>query len=171
MTGQLDRLALISKLLLEPRILELRNENERLKLELFWKNHSKSQLQDLMQVCNQECKCLSCAVSGRMEEGPVSVPLGAPCKFKAWFDQQLAMHGLTTIQGVQLGQDPVGPHMSCNDGDSVYDVDAHFHHITRDDWFIWMYGSKLWKAKTVNDPELMKLQALFRSLSDHAEMD
>lgn len=168
MSGHLDRLALISKLLLEPRLLELRNENERLKLELFWKTHSMSKLKRLMEACNQECRCLSCAVSGRMEEHCRAMPWGTHCKFKAWFDQQLAMHGLTSIQGVQINQDPVCQHMSCDDENWVYDVDSHFHHLTRDDWVTWMYGSKLWKAKTVNDPEVLKLQALFLSLSGYA---
>lgn len=63
----------------------------------------------------------------------------------------------------------MSPHMSCDL--PVHDVDAHFHHITRDDWYMWTYGAKLRKAKTVNDPELHKLQILFHSLSEAANPD
>ena len=46
-------------------------------------------------------------------------------------------------------------------GSFVYDVDAHFHNLTRDDWFLWMFGACLTKAKSVDDPELAKLHTLF----------
>jgi hypothetical protein len=168
----LDRMALISRLLLEPRILALRTENEALKLKLFWKEHNKSDLETLMTACNQngiQCNCLSCAISGRMDEEQTALPRGAVCRFKQWFEEQLAKHGLSSKCGVDEDQEDVGPHISCDDGNGVFDVDSHFHHLVRDDWYVWMYGAKLWKAKSVTDPEAVKLQALFYTLSRSAE--
>ena len=52
-------------------------------------------------------------------------------------------------------------------GSPVYDtVDAHFHHLTRDNLFAWTYGACLWKCHSADDPELAKLKALF-VLLDH----
>ena len=49
----------------------------------------------------------------------------------------------------------------------MYDtVDAHFHHLTRDNLFAWTYGACLWKCHSADDPELAKLKALF-VLLDH----
>ena len=39
------------------------------------------------------------------------------------------------------------------------------HLVCRNDYFITDYGTKLWKAKSVDDPELRKLKALFGALS------
>jgi hypothetical protein len=170
--AHLDRMALISQVLLQPRLLALRKENEELKLKLFWKEHCRSKLQELMEACNQagpKCNCLSCAVAGRKDEEQDALPWGAECKFKLWFEDKLVEHGLTTLTGVMETQKQMGPHESCDDGNSVYDVDAHFHHIARDDWFAWMYGAKLWKAARVSDPELQKLSSLFVSLTKEAE--
>jgi hypothetical protein len=47
---------------------------------------------------------------------------------------------------------------------AVYDVDSHFHHHIRENWYHWSYGSRLWKATSVDDPELGKLRALFAAL-------
>jgi hypothetical protein len=174
--AHLDRMALISRLLLHPRLLHLRQEfeqlkeeNEALKLTLFWKDHCRSKLQELMVACNlngPQCTCLSCAVSGRMDEEQRSMPWGTRCTFKDWFEQELDKHGLTAVTGVHsTDQKPLPSPMACDEGNTVYDVDAHFHHLTRDDWFMWQYGAKLWKAQRVTDPELQKLSALFQSLS------
>ena len=40
-------------------------------------------------------------------------------------------------------------------------MDAHFHHLTRSDWFTWTYGARLWKSQSADDQELAKLRALF----------
>jgi hypothetical protein len=43
-----DRLALVSKVLLDSRFLELKRKNERLTLSLFWVDHSINTLKKLM---------------------------------------------------------------------------------------------------------------------------
>ena len=167
---EIHKLALVSKILLDREVLHLRQENEPLRLQLFWKDLSRSHLQELMREANQaeegpRCKCWSCAVSGRIEEG--AQPGEAACKFKEFFEALMAQCGLTAVTDVQIDQNPVGSHMSMDDGNQVYDnVDAHFHHLTRDDWWVWTYGARLWKCQSADDPELAKLKALF-ALLDH----
>jgi hypothetical protein len=165
----LDRMALISQVLLQPRLLQLRNENEELKLKLFWKDHSQSKLKKLMIESNQfgpQCRCIACALSGKMEDGQTPLHGSAACIFKPWFEDLLAKHGLTAVTGVRTDQTPTEPHMSMDGMHGVYDVDAHFYHPTSGDWVLWTYGAKLWKAKYVHDAELHKLSALFQSLSE-----
>ena len=43
-----ERLALVSKILFDTRLLELKRENEALKLKLFWKEHNPSHLKAAM---------------------------------------------------------------------------------------------------------------------------
>jgi hypothetical protein len=157
------KLAPVSKLLLDKEVIHLRQENEALRLPLFWKEHNRSQLRDRMREANQAREgprgtCLSCAVSERKEDEEETLRWGAACKLKPWFEELLT--GLTTLTGVHLGQEPIRSHMSIPDGNFVYDVDAHFHHLTRHDWFTWTYGARLWKARSADDPELAKLHAL-----------
>ncbi len=49
-------------------------------------------------------------------------------------------------------------------GNDVLDDGAHFTNLGSDDWVAWTYGSKLWKATSVRDPELAKLERLFHTL-------
>ena len=67
-----------------------------------------------------------------------------------------------------MGQELIGRHMSMDDdGGRMYDVDdAHFLHLMREDWYAWMYGASLWKARSAEDPKLAKLHALCELL-DH----
>lgn len=164
--SHVDRLALVSRLLLDHRLLELRQENEELKLKLFWKDHDTQSLKQVMANCNYfgiKCKCGMCMMSGRMEGMEAEESHGGACSFKPWFEGILAKHGMTTITGVRIDQEASGFHQSYLNG-PVYDTNAHFFHLTQDDWFFWQYRAKIWKAKTVTDPELMKLQDLFLEL-------
>ena len=49
-------------------------------------------------------------------------------------------------------------------GNSVLDDGQHFSNLASQDWFCWTYGSKLWKATSVGDPELAKLESLLHYL-------
>jgi len=162
----LDRLALVSKIMLDERVIALRKENELLRLQLFWKQHCNSELKRLMEQANQSgpnCSCLSCAISGRADpEGGPILPWGSSCTFKPWFENLLARCDMACVVGV--GAEPITQHMSCECGNWVYNVDAHFHHLARGDWVAWVYGAKLWKAQSANDPELLKLKRLFEIL-------
>lgn len=160
-----DRLALISRLLLDERVLELRMENEALRLKLFWKDHNLCELRDLMAMANRagpDCSCTSCALTYRKRIEKDRQPRDEPCSFKPWFESILADLDMICIIGFWPELKPVFDH-DCTDY-HVYDVDSHFHHNGQANWLFWGYGSKLWKAKTINDPELQKLKRLFERL-------
>jgi hypothetical protein len=59
-----------------------------------------------------------------------------------------------------------------DDGGTMYDVDAHFVHLMREDGrYAWRYGALLWKARSAEDPELAKLHALWALLGRFIYMD
>jgi hypothetical protein len=201
------RLALVSKLLLDREVIQLRAENERLRLELFWRDHNAKELSNAMASANQstrgpQCTCYVCALTKRRapdyemessddepapessdDEDPmvVSVDEGGPggggegrdggwdarCKFKPWFEACIDFHGLVALVGTPPDQE--GEIHDSGGEYVVYDVDSHFHHQINRDWYKWTYGSRLWKATNVDDPELGKLRALFAALEHICE--
>ena len=168
-----ERLAVVSKILFDTRLLELKRENEALKLKLFWKDHSPFFLKEAMSTANQAeggpaCACLACFVSGRHESEYGEVPEKKPCAFKPWFDQVLQDHHMGVAVG--LPPEPVWVDGSVVDsGTDVLDDGQHFTNLGSDDWVYWTYGSKLWKATSVRDPELVKLERLFHTLNTLGE--
>jgi hypothetical protein len=89
--NSVDRLAVVCKVLLDTRVLELRRENEALKLRLFWKEHGPEQLKAAMRMANAAaggpgCGCLGCKVGGRNELAFSNVAGKDACAFKAWFE-------------------------------------------------------------------------------------
>jgi hypothetical protein len=114
----IHKLALVSKVLMDKEVLHLRQENEALRLQLFWKDHNWSQLRNLMSEANQasdapQCSCWSCNVTGRKRDNQDTLPRGAPCRFKPWFAALLTECGLTTETGDHIGQRRwIGSHLS-----------------------------------------------------------
>jgi hypothetical protein len=163
-----DRLAVVCKVLLDSRVLELRRENEALRLRLFWKEHGAEQLKAAMRVANgvaggPGCGCLGCVVSGKREREYGELPVRTSCAFKAWFEQTLQELGMDVAVGLPAEETWV--HVQEVDPDSaLLDDGAHFTNLDVDDWVAWTYGSRLWKAASVRDPELAKLQRLFLAL-------
>jgi len=147
----LDRLALVSKILLDSRFLELKRENERLKLSLFWVDHSVNTLKKMMCKANKHpagprCRCVSCmGILDAYDDGITD----ETCKFKPWFEQVLQEHG-----------------MSFGEGFASHDS-VHFHVRAYDvGWYGWVYGAKLWNARSTTDAELSKLRTLFATFRD-----
>jgi hypothetical protein len=152
---------------------ELKEENETLKLRLFWKEHNPEELNAAMHLANTAvggpgCSCLACAVSGRHVSDSGQVAEKKPCTFKPWFEQVLREHDMSIGHG--LPDVPVwvdgGVVNSYND---VLDDGQHFSNLASQDWFCWTYGSKLWKATSVDDPELAKLHRLLYYLDTLGE--
>lgn len=170
-----ERLAVVSKILFDTRLLELKRENEALKLKLFWKEHNPEELNKAMHLantanggCGPACSCLACAVSGRHESDYGEVAEKKPCKFKPWFEQVLREHDMSIARG--LPDVPIWVDGSVVDShNDVLDDGHHFSNLASQDWFCWTYGSKLWKATSVHDPELAKLERLFQYLDTLGE--
>jgi hypothetical protein len=164
-----DKLITVSKLFADQRVSELLAENQELKLKLFWRDYGVTNLQEAMQYANQkvggqDCSCLACAVSGRKDTDTVSA--GFACKFEPYFRALLQECGLESLNA---GPMAAIEHISNNSGNFVYDSDTHLIRVGRDDWVHFTYGSRLWKATTVCDPELVKLRTLFDKLNEDNE--
>ena len=161
----LDRLITCSKLFRDARFEEICKENAELRLQLFWKDHHCQILKTVMKNANlnsSECNCMHCFLSGRTNED-VEIDKEKNCEFVPWFEEKLAACEL--IYGNVLRDSCSQDHISCRNG-GVWDVDCHFVKLPMigGDWHAFTCGSKLWKAKTVNDPELGKLVRLFKLL-------
>jgi hypothetical protein len=131
-------------------LLELQRENEALKLRLFWTEHSPQQLRKAMRSANQvkggpQCYCGTCCVTGRYEGEYVE---NKECTFKDWFEQMLTDHEMS---------------IGCGTYKAPF-IDHHFSNLSGGLWLNWTYGSRLWKARSVSDPELAKLKSLFKTL-------
>jgi len=149
-------------------------ENQTLKIKLFWKDYNLNKLKEAMRFANidgigPKCACLACAVTGRKDdEANDSDPW--VCTFKPWFEEQLKSLQMTVQWSTHEKRNDIH---NCLNGNtdtwcgfaSVFEDDSHFAHFSsRDDWKWFTYGSKLWNATSVEDPELAKLKSLFEIL-------
>jgi hypothetical protein len=171
MTNIADKLLLVSKIFADERVTELIAENRVLKLKLFWKDHAITQLQTAMLNANQKtggpnCKCLACAFSGRDDHYDSYEVKGFECTFKPYFENLLCECGLQSLNWNEVDSEMVDMHMSDDTGNVVYYADTHLVRIGRDDWVGFSYGSKLWKASSIDDTEIKKLHTLFRKLEE-----
>ena len=172
-----DRLALVSKVLLDTRFLELKRENERLTLSLFWIDHSINTLKKLMAYANNHgvgprCRCRCCLCAKRCvphwhsyDDGRIN---DDPCRFGPWFETILQQHGLSFASSAK----DVNYYRCAEDREShpMPDVDVHLlllttEHVPVESRCTWVYGAKLWKAQTTQDQGLLNLTALFKTLS------
>ena len=168
-----SRLSIID-ILCENEELKLENEalklkNEALNLRLFWKEYGPEELNAAMRLANQAergpgCSCLACVVSGRHVSEDGEVAEKKPCTFKPWFEQVLREHGMSICRGlpdvpVWVDGCVIGSH------NKLLDDGRHFSNLASQDWCCWTYGSNLWDANSVDDPELVKLMNLFWTLT------
>ena len=152
----LDRLALVAKVLLDSRFLELKRENESLKLRLFWFDHCLLTLRKMLQVANNNaagprCRCASCVFTKRYEPNILDgyEDDADACKFHTWFEQVLQKHGMSFRDATDL----------------QFHDNVHFHvFLSNNARNQWVYGGKLCNARSTADPELVKLAALFQTL-------
>jgi hypothetical protein len=159
-----DRLMIVSKVLMDARVAELRNENEMLRLQLFWKDNDVQTLQNIVRKANNgtgspNCCCRDCWLycrAGRQQ-------LIETCTFIPWLECKIAECGLTF--GYVTASSEWEYHMA-GGNDCVSDADSHFVicNLQGSKWSMFTYGLRLWKAKTVNDPELKKLAILVEIL-------
>jgi hypothetical protein len=167
--GQFYRLAEVSKIFYDKELIETRKENERLKLTIFWMRYGVQPLREMMAVANEchpdapRCACLACVVGGRYASYHNTYdPNCRECKFKPWFEQRLKKCEID----VQIGHPSKDINFifhECN-SNFVLEMDSHLVNMGRLDWNFFTYGSKFFKATTVEDPELQKIKTLFEEL-------
>lgn len=162
----IDALYVVSKVLADERILELRRENENLRLQLFWRDYSKRELESAMAFANQKdtgprCTCIACMVSGRTSSTDDPHRFSNVCRFRNYWEHLLRECGLVVHQGLPPEVSTTGTSAEV----LAQGVDAHIISYGRHDWCsAWAYGARLWRAGSVHDPELKKLQTLFERL-------
>jgi hypothetical protein len=154
----LERLALTCRRFCDAQIIELRRENERLKLELFWKRYSSDMLHKQLYEYRAtgscfHCWCPSCSANGRLyldgDEDITALRVAwhhARCQYKPWFVDFIQDMDMRVAYGVDYGLDF-----------------EHFRLFGTEDWF-WGYGARLLNARSVHDPDLGKLEYMFDNL-------
>jgi len=174
-----DRLALVSKILLDQRFLELKRENERLTLMLFWRDHGMCTLRKLMSHANNtrpggpRCRCRHCA---RAERYWPMYSHGnndgyEECRFGPWFEQTLQEHGLSFASS---GKDSHFARDADRESGTMPAGGVHFLLVPNEQapvasWYKWEYGAKLRDAQTTQDPGLLSLTALFQTLGEEPD--
>jgi hypothetical protein len=152
MSGQISRLTTVAHILYDRDVLELRQENERLrcenenlhqeiqefKLKLFWKYHDVDTLRSLMFVYYRRNPNLHTSRT----------------TWNVWIESML--------QDCELEVESVGGMLPYRGSEQI-DLDTHL--VCSSPYLFVGYGAKLWKATSINDTELKKLKALFDALT------
>ncbi len=109
-----ERLSIVSKVLFDSRLVELRRENEALKLKNFWLQHDDLQMKMQLARVNEcdngpKCRCESCFYFGRFEN-VMPQRLVVPhvnCTFIPWFENEIMQFGLTSsvVEFFDVGHD------------------------------------------------------------------
>ncbi len=142
---QFARLALCSHVLYEREIIEQQREIEALKLRIFWHEYSVRNLQT----------AIVCEAARRRRLGQNDDTLTIQ-DWYLWMGPVIQSCGLEVELIDQEHDQPV----------LVPPINIDVHLACRSKYFVTHYGAKLWKARTVDDPELHKLKALFKALYD-----
>jgi hypothetical protein len=106
-----ERLSIVSKVLFDSRLIELRRENEDLKLEqkntidklklkVFWLEHD-GHLKELLASVNDcqagpKCCCENCYAVGRFDVYDKRVLYGVDCSFIPWFENEIVDFDMTS---------------------------------------------------------------------------
>jgi hypothetical protein len=173
-----ERLSIVSKILFDSRLIELRRENEtlrleqertidavkleqkntidKLKLKVFWLEHDGLQLKDLLAWVNDcydgpKCCCEGCCMFGRFGHDPDKRVLpGVNCSFIPWFENEIVDFDMTS--SVSYSND-VTTHFYVNE-----DGECEFSR-----WLL--------QIPTCEHPELRKVYELFSYFSGLADID
>ena len=172
-----DKFPQVAKILVDMRLQELLEENRRLKAEnqrleltVFWRTYGIVQLRERIfsMQSRLHCKCKSCHFAGKSREFDGEWD----CKLKPCFEKFARKHGFI-VAGEDNNFYPIFDEIlggdECDDGDLQFfcSGDVHFVMPTSvTDWVVVGYGEKLNKAKSIHDPELVKLKKFFEKLGD-----
>ena len=183
MAQHIDRLATVSKILLDERVIELRQQVETLKLEIFWRDNGLFRLNEAMKIANGihvKCRCFYCGLKGRtrlMDEDERDIRVvgdnTGECKFGPWFDEVLASRGLIMLEAGPDRQ--FGSHHTPRSSgplikNDCMDFDCHLFKL-HPELVGYALGMRFWQAKSLNDPELQKLRMLISMLETYDDDD
>ena len=148
-----ERLALLCKAFMDTPFLELKRENERLKLELFWRTYSAKnlciQLFKFHSTLNDVyCGCVSCKHHGRFESELDEEVTEWSCEYMPWFEDFLENNEMDFSHG----RDDEDDNVHFNILDNIYGG-----------WY-WQYGRAFTEARSVGGTELQKLEGIFDTL-------
>lgn len=159
---ELDKITLTCRLLTDERFWQLKRENEKLRLKLFWKKYNTEKLKLYMKIFNQSskgpnCWCLTCRIAGICDDDEVLYDK-KNCGFKPIFENLLRKCELTF--GV------VDDDYSDFREQNVSNHDTHLDLCPKKDWVYCLLGKKLWQAKSIKSTELIKYKKLFKLLNE-----
>jgi hypothetical protein len=176
-----DKFPLVAKILVDMRLQELVEENRKLKeyndmleLRVFWRTYGIVQLR--ARITNaigyslvDHCNCCSCSWAGKSRQCNGE----DECNLKICFERLARKHGFTVV-----GEDgekfaPIENEDLEEDEEFNEDLqffcsgDVHFVMASSvTDWVVLGYGEKLNQAKSIHDPELVKLKKFFEKLGN-----
>ena len=188
MDSALDKLALVSRVMFDQRIIDMNKEISSLKSELAWEHFGPRELNYRLGENNSTgleiiCTCEACLISKRFIECDLEI-LNQTFRLKKNEDMRacivkhcLQYHcgclGLTCIEedadedGDGDGYDPV------NDRDAVYNTskDCHIYIESHQGDMFWKlgYGKLLDPENFYNNPDLVKVQQLLDLVEDAQE--
>ncbi len=173
-----ERLSIVSKVLFDSRLIELRRENEALKLEqkrtidavkleqkstidklklkVFWLEHDDLKLKEHLEMANNlydgpKCCCEGCYWNGRFGLNPDKHVLpGVNCTFMPWFENEIVDFDMTSSVG------------------NSTEVTTHF---ATHAWGDCDLGRWLLQIPTCEHPEHRKVYELFSDFRDLAEIN
>jgi hypothetical protein len=145
-----------------------------------WKKYGVGFLSYLMRQANMyhpdapKCKCCGCITSGRWTTETVDEDRWT-CIFQPWFEKKAKECGMEIAKGTEQNKcmflNTFHPHKKDTrfwvidlDVHLVSHADAHLINQEGFDWNCFTYGTKLFKATSVDDPEIQKLKKLLIEL-------
>lgn len=174
-----DKFPQVAKILVDMRLQELLEENRKLKEEkekfellVFWQTHNIDWLRGHIYLNRQthlQCKCQVCHLH-RTFNGRIAYC--QRCSLLEFFWDFAEKHGFKVARAsreegkyenefVAVENEDLGEtwEMFCT-GDAHFVIPSD-----TDDWIVLGYGERLSKARSVHDPEVVKLKEFFREIT------
>ena len=148
----MESLMLCNKLFVDSTVLQLRQENYRLKRQLFWKNNGKARVKNIMTHLNYtvtNCGCVACGARGSFDEDD-DFESKSPCELQREWDDLLNLFGFTVDKnGPELAGEVKFPNNDHDpSGEHYVNIDADFSLVARCDWVFWAFGRRLWNGNS-----------------------
>ncbi len=147
--------------LLREKICKMEIENFLAKYSCDYLSVSLAQM-NLIPTCR--CFCMECALASRSVESHYL----QNCRLKTWFEIKLREFGITFSSPTR---DEVLKYYQDTKFVADLDQDVHLLNTQNGSWFVIKFGNKIKNAKSVDDPELKKLEKLFYCMDIRHRLD